>query len=799
MAVTTTTDDKGVYVFKGLEAGTYRVCEAMPVDDQNWSQTDPREDGGSTWRAAGRVACDNSTWGYETTVTTGDEAYSFDFGNVPGAVIGGWKYLDANGNGARDPEEQGIKDWTINLYKDGDLFATHKTLDDKGVYEFHGLPAGNYTVCEAAGDSNQWLQTDPTETGGSTWRAGDRVKCDSEGTWGYQINGLTKGAENYSYDFGNNKFAAVRVEKIANPNQGHFEFKLTGPDASSTILSTDGSTAEGSPLEFLKLLPGSYSLAEILPEGWAGEQTSNCTDGSQTVTPGSLTLTSGLQIHCVFNNSEYGVITGRKFADHNANGASDVGEPGLMGWIITLFKPTEIPAVPATEETPEVATSTTWGAVDTATTDADGSYTFSNLTPGTYRVCEEKRADWTQSLPGSGPLCDNTTNAYELTLNPGSHIETRDFGNWQPGQISGVKWEDANGNGEQDEESGLPGVTIYVDKDGNGSLDNGEPSALTGEGGAYTLTGVTPGVLQVREVVQSEWVQTYPTSTPYNLVTLPSNGNVSDVNFGNHNGPVTPVDTEAPHTIITAPGPNSEWEGNILITGTTTDNVGVASTTLSFALYIDPLDDNDNVGTCGDYTQITVLDNPSHSAIFDWTYLWTSPSEGSYCIKANGTDTSGNLEHTAVVKPVKVKKSAPPPPPADDNHDVVSFGGSGGGSTSGVGPSSSFGGTSTPTGTGGNTDEGNGGNNGLGGLTKKLAIAVPTAGFGSTTTISDLALGGEGTSTGTSTATSSVVGGSSLLAALGGLGGSWWWWLIILIILAGLGGYYYWKKNHQDN
>ncbi len=793
VAVTTTTDDKGVYVFKGLEAGTYKVCEAMPEDDQNWSQTDPREDGGSTWRAAGRVACDNSTWGYETTVTTGEEAYSFDFGNVPGALIGGWKYLDANGNGQRDPEEQGIKDWTINLYKDGDLFASHKTLDDKGVYEFHGLPAGNYTVCEDAGDSNEWMQTDPTETGGSTWRAGDRVKCESEGTWGYQINGLTKGAENYSYDFGNNKFAAVRVEKIANPNQGHFEFKLNGPDYEK-ILSTEGSTAEGSPLEFLKLLPGSYSLAEILPEGWSGTSTSECLADSQVVQPGSLTLTSGLQVRCVYNNSEYGVITGRKFADDNANGSSDQGEPGLAGWVISLLKPTEIPAVPATEETPEVATSTAWNVIDTSVTDEDGAYTFGNLTAGTYRLCEENRAGWTQSLPGSGPACDNGTWAYEFTVDPGSQIINKDFGNWQPGQISGVKWEDTNANGEQDEESGLPGVTIYVDKDGNGNLDNGEPSALTSEGGAYTLTGVTPGVLQVREVVQGEWVQTYPTSTPYHLVTLPSGGNVSDVNFGNHNGPVTPVDTEEPHTIITAPGPNSEWEGNILITGTTTDNVGVASTTLSFAPYIEALDDNDNVGTCGDYTQMTVLDNPSHSAVFDWTYLWTPPSEGSYCIEAKGVDTSGNWEHTARVFPVKFKKSTPPPPPpSDDNHDVISFGGSGGGS------SSSFGGTSTPTGTGGNTDEGTGGNNGFGGLVKKLAVAVPTAGFGGTTTIPDLALGGEGTSTGTSTATSSVVGGGSLLAALGGLGGSWLWWIILLIILAGLGGYYYWKKNHQEN
>jgi len=786
VAVTTTTDDKGVYVFKGLEAGTYKVCEAMPEDDQNWSQTDPREDGGSTWRADGRVQCPNGTWGYETTVGTGEEAYSFDFGNVPGAIIGGWKYLDANGNGQRDPEEQGIKDWTINLYKDGHLYATHKTLDDKGVYEFHGLPAGNYTVCEAAGDDNQWFQTDPREDGGSTWRADDRVKCETEGTWGYQINGLTKGAENYSYDFGNNQYGAVRVEKIAVPNQGHFEFQLTGPDEYNKTLSTDGSTAEGSPLEFLKLLPGSYSLTEILPEGWEGTSTSACLADSQSVEPGSITLTSGLQVHCVFNNSEYGVITGRKFADDNANGASDEGEPGLAGWTISLFKQEEVPV----ESEEATSTELQWVSTDTTTTGDDGSYTFSHLTPGVYRVCEENRAGWTQSLPAAGITCDNGTNGYELTVSEGSHIDLRDFGNWQPGQISGLKWEDANGNGEQDgEEQGLLGWNIYVDSNQNGVKDDGEPSAITGANGEYVLSNLTPGVLQVREVAQGEWVQTYPTSTPYHLVTLTSGDSENNVNFGNHNGPIVPVDTEAPQSVIVSPNAETEWEGTINITGNTTDNVGVVSTTILTALF--------DGESCGNYATTTTLNNPGAGTPFNWLFDWTPDEEGSYCIEAKGVDAAGNWEHTARVYPVKFKKTVTPPvtPPTDDTDKKTSFGG--GGSTSGI----AFSGTSTPTtdngGVGGNTDDGST-DNGLGGLVKKLAVAVPTISSGGTTTLPDVDLGGEeGTTTSTSTATSSVVGGSSLMAALGGLGGNWLWWIILLIILAGLGGYYYWKK--QDN
>src|SRR5690349_23895547 len=41
--------------------------------------------------------------------------------------------------------------------------------------------------------------------------------------------------------------------------------------------------------------------------------------------------------------------------------------------------------------------------------------------------------------------------------------------------------------------------TVYVDYNDNGSKDGGEPSAMTGSGGGYTITGVEPGSYKVRD------------------------------------------------------------------------------------------------------------------------------------------------------------------------------------------------------------------------------------------------------------------------------------------------------------
>jgi type VI secretion system secreted protein VgrG len=102
-----------------------------------------------------------------------------------------------------------------------------------------------------------------------------------------------------------------------------------------------------------------------------------------------------------------------------------------------------------------------------------------------------------------------------------------------PGTVSGMKFNDLNGNGVQDSgEPGLPGWTVYVDYAGDGAFSAGDPSAVTGPGGTYTITGVTAGTWTVREVAQIGWTNSFPATG--NIVTVPPNGSVSGVTFGNY-------------------------------------------------------------------------------------------------------------------------------------------------------------------------------------------------------------------------------------------------------------------------
>jgi hypothetical protein len=82
-----------------------------------------------------------------------------------------------------------------------------------------------------------------------------------------------------------------------------------------------------------------------------------------------------------------------------------------------------------------------------------------------------------------------------------------------PGEISGIKWEDRDGDGARDPgEPGIAGWTIYLDTNGNRQLDAGEPSTTTGAGGAYAFSGLAPATYTVVEVARPDWSQTFPSA-----------------------------------------------------------------------------------------------------------------------------------------------------------------------------------------------------------------------------------------------------------------------------------------------
>ena len=108
------------------------------------------------------------------------------------------------------------------------------------------------------------------------------------------------------------------------------------------------------------------------------------------------------------------------------------------------------------------------------------------------------------------------------------------------GSISGVKFNDLNGNGIRDAgESGIDGVIIYLDLNNDGQLDENDVSQITASGGRYTFS-VTPDANKsttdndpyiVREVVPDGWMQT--TVNPLPIIISALHPTELDVNFGN--------------------------------------------------------------------------------------------------------------------------------------------------------------------------------------------------------------------------------------------------------------------------
>ncbi|NCS07159.1 MAG: hypothetical protein GPJ07_11415 [Microcystis aeruginosa G13-07] len=101
------------------------------------------------------------------------------------------------------------------------------------------------------------------------------------------------------------------------------------------------------------------------------------------------------------------------------------------------------------------------------------------------------------------------------------------------GSIKGSKWNDVNANGIWDKgEEALAGWTIYIDSVTNGKLDPWEISTVTNADGQYTFSNLGPGEYAIREVNQTGWIQTSPT-TPYAL-NLKAGEKLTGINFGNY-------------------------------------------------------------------------------------------------------------------------------------------------------------------------------------------------------------------------------------------------------------------------
>src|SRR5207244_3630226 len=152
---------------------------------------------------------------------------------------------------------------------------------------------------------------------------------------------------------------------------------------------------------------------------------------------------------------------------------------------------------------------TTAGVQSTTTTDANGLYTFTGLTPGSYMVEFAMPTGYDRvSLQHQGADdtvdsdIDRTTRRTTITqLTSGENDPSWDAGFYQTAKIGNYVWEDTNGNGLQVAgELGVSSVTVNL-LDGSGNPIDGDPviggvqplTTSTDASGLYLFSNLDPG------------------------------------------------------------------------------------------------------------------------------------------------------------------------------------------------------------------------------------------------------------------------------------------------------------------
>ncbi|HUS76889.1 MAG TPA: SdrD B-like domain-containing protein, partial [Methanothrix sp.] len=195
-------------------------------------------------------------------------------------------------------------------------------------------------------------------------------------------------------------------------------------------------------------------------------------------------------------------ISGAAYEDKNGNGLLDNGE-ALSGWTIRLVKP----------DNSEVSTLTS----------EDGSYRFEGLLAGSYAVSETLPSGWVAINPESGSYSVDLLDADASDRNFANKLSSY--------SISGMKYNDLDGNGANGGEPGMEGWTITL----TGQTQDNEAvqkELTTARDGSYRFEALLPGTYTITETEQSGWVRTAPAEGSYTIAL--SDADMAGKDFGNH-------------------------------------------------------------------------------------------------------------------------------------------------------------------------------------------------------------------------------------------------------------------------
>ena len=349
---TTTTDANGAYSFSKLPAGDYTV---KVVKDGALTDLDQTEDPDSTKDSASGVISLSNDHRTQTDV---------NFGYIANNSINGTIYRDGDRDGRKGDTEGRYSGVTVQLLDaSGNVVAT-TTTDKDGKYSFEHLPDGTYSVKVvkdgALADADQTGDPD-----NKLDNASEPITLDEKNP--------TKGDVDFGYVPNNTITGTVyrddnRDKTIDGDEPGLERVSVQLLDEDGNVLQTLDTAADGT-YAFQHLPDGTYTVKVV--------RSSAIKDYDQTEDPdATVDDTSAVYVmgpdHSLQENVNFGYvpdysIAGRVYRDSDKSGSYTDGEETFSGVTVDLLDKDG-------------------NVVGTTTTDADGTYSFTKLPAGTYRV-----------------------------------------------------------------------------------------------------------------------------------------------------------------------------------------------------------------------------------------------------------------------------------------------------------------------------------------------------------------------------------------------------------------------------